>query len=56
MRLMDDVIQKYEIPTQSCVLTHVTNTLEAIEQGAPVIWCFSPLAAPKPPTAALGSI
>ncbi len=31
LKLMDDVIQKYEIPTQSCVLTHVTNTIEAIE-------------------------
>lgn len=40
MKLMDDVIQKYEIPTQSCVLTHVTNTLEAIEQGAPVDLVF----------------
>ncbi len=40
MQLMDDVIQKYEIPTQSCVLTHVTNTLEAIEKGAPVDLVF----------------
>jgi len=40
MGLMDDVIQKYEIPTQSCVLTHVTNTLEAVEQGAPVDLVF----------------
>ncbi|WP_447956284.1 ethanolamine ammonia-lyase subunit EutB [Vreelandella sp. EE7] len=40
MRLMDEVIQKYEIPTQSCVLTHVTNTLEAIEQNAPVDLVF----------------
>lgn len=40
MRLMDEVIRKYEIPTQSCVLTHVTNTLEAIEQGAPVDLVF----------------
>ena len=40
MRLMDDVISKYDIPTQSCVLTHVTNTLEAIEQGAPVDLVF----------------
>ncbi|KPP97895.1 ethanolamine ammonia-lyase subunit EutB [Marinobacter sp. HL-58] len=38
--LLDDVISKYEIPTQSCVLTHVTNTLEAIEQGAPVDLVF----------------
>lgn len=40
MRMMDEVIRKYEIPTQSCVLTHVTNTLEAIEQGAPVDLVF----------------
>ncbi|MGY3727903.1 MULTISPECIES: ethanolamine ammonia-lyase subunit EutB [Cobetia] len=40
MRLMDEVIQKYEIPTQSCVLTHVTNTIECIEQGAPVDLVF----------------
>jgi ethanolamine ammonia-lyase large subunit len=40
LRLMDEVIQKYEIPTQSCVLTHVTNTLEAIEQKAPVDLVF----------------
>lgn len=36
IHMMHDVIEKYEIPTQSCVLTHVTNTLEAIELGAPV--------------------
>ncbi|QIL86965.1 ethanolamine ammonia-lyase subunit EutB (plasmid) [Vibrio sp. HDW18] len=40
MKLMDDVIQYYEIPTQSCVLTHVTNTIEAIEKGAPVDLVF----------------
>ena len=40
MKLMDEVIQHYEIPTQSCVLTHVTNTIEAIELGAPVDLVF----------------
>ena len=40
MRMLDEVIRKYEIPTQSCVLTHVTNTLEAIESGAPVDLVF----------------
>lgn len=38
--LMADVIDHYAIPTQSCVLTHVTNTLECIEQGAPVDLVF----------------
>ena len=40
LRLLDEVIQSYAIPTQSCVLTHVTTTLEAIEQGAPVDLVF----------------
>ncbi len=40
LNLMDEVIQHYQIPTQSCVLTHVTNTIEAIEQGAPVDLVF----------------
>ncbi len=40
MKLMDEVIQHYEIPTQSCVLTHVTNTVECIEKGAPVDLVF----------------
>ncbi|WPC67455.1 ethanolamine ammonia-lyase subunit EutB [Rhodoferax ferrireducens] len=38
--MMSDIIQQYEIPTQSCVLTHVTNTIEAINRGAPVDLVF----------------
>ncbi|MBE0379966.1 ethanolamine ammonia-lyase subunit EutB [Pseudoalteromonas prydzensis] len=40
MQLMDEVIEKYQIPTQSCVLTHVTNTIECINAGAPVDLVF----------------
>ncbi len=40
IKMMDEIIRHYEIPTQSCVLTHVTNTLEAIELGAPVDLVF----------------
>ena len=40
LRLLDDLRQAYAIPTQSCVLTHVTNTLKLIEAGAPVDLCF----------------
>lgn len=40
LNLTDEIIQKYEIPTQSCVLTHVTNTIEAIQKGAPVDLVF----------------
>lgn len=38
--MMAEVIARYEIPTQSCVLTHVTNTIQAIERGAPVDLVF----------------
>ncbi|CAA0111650.1 ethanolamine ammonia-lyase subunit EutB [Zhongshania aliphaticivorans] len=38
--LLEDVITRFDIPTQSCVLTHVTTTLELINQGAPVDLVF----------------
>lgn len=38
--MMADIIGHYEIPTQSCVLTHVTNTMQAMERGAPVDLVF----------------
>lgn len=38
--MLDAIISRYEIPTQSCVLTHVTNTIEAINRGAPVDLVF----------------
>jgi ethanolamine ammonia-lyase large subunit len=44
MQLMDEVIRRFEIPTQSCVLTHVTNQIKAIEQGAPVDLVFQSIA------------
>ncbi|MEB0137301.1 ethanolamine ammonia-lyase subunit EutB [Actimicrobium sp. CCC2.4] len=42
--MMDEIIRQYAIPTQSCVLTHVTNTLAAIERGAPVDLVFQSIA------------
>jgi ethanolamine ammonia-lyase large subunit len=44
VKMLDEVIQQYQIPTQSCVLTHVTNTLLAIEAGAPVDLVFQSIA------------
>ncbi len=40
LKLLDELIERHQIPTQSCVLTHVTNTLQAIERGAPVDLVF----------------
>jgi ethanolamine ammonia-lyase large subunit len=39
-RLLDELIQRFEIPTQACVLTHVTNTLQLLEGGVPVDLVF----------------
>ncbi len=38
--MLDAVREQYAIPTQSCVLSHVTTTLQLIEQGAPVDLTF----------------
>jgi len=38
--LIDTLRQQFEIPSQSCVLCHVTTTLELINRGAPVDLCF----------------
>jgi ethanolamine ammonia-lyase large subunit len=44
LELVDAVISRYEIPTQSCVLAHVTTTLRALERGAPVDLVFQSVA------------
>ena len=43
-RMMDEVIARFEIPTQSCVLAHVTRQIEAIEAGCPVDLVFQSVA------------
>jgi len=40
LRLLDDFRLRFDAPVQSCVLTHVTNTLQAIQHGAPVDLVF----------------
>jgi ethanolamine ammonia-lyase large subunit len=42
--MLDMIRDRYRIPTQSCVLTHVTTTVEAIKAGAPVDLCFQSIA------------
>jgi ethanolamine ammonia-lyase large subunit len=44
VHMLDEVIRHYDIPTQSCVLTHITNTIAAIERGAPVDLVFQSIA------------
>jgi ethanolamine ammonia-lyase large subunit len=40
LALIDDVRQRLEIPTQSCVLTHVTTAIKLAERGAPIDLVF----------------
>src|SRR3569833_252314 len=44
LRLLDDIIARFDIPTQGCVLTHVTTTLSLIGQGVPVDLVFQSVA------------
>jgi ethanolamine ammonia-lyase large subunit len=44
LRLLDDIISRLQIPTQSCVLSHVTTTLGLIDQGVPVDLVFQSVA------------
>jgi ethanolamine ammonia-lyase large subunit len=44
LRLVDGIITRLRIPTQACVLTHVTTTLGLIDQGLPVDLVFQSVA------------
>lgn len=44
IEMLDEIIRRYEIPTQSCILTHVTTSIEAINRGAPIDLVFQSIA------------
>ncbi len=44
LHLIDEIRLAYTIPTQSCVLAHVTTTLDLVRRGAPVDLCFQSIA------------
>ena len=44
INMLNEIIARYNIPTQSCVLTHVTTSIEAINRGAPVDLVFQSIA------------
>jgi ethanolamine ammonia-lyase large subunit len=57
MRLLEmtyDVIRRWEIPTQNCVLAHVTTQMEALRRGAPVGLVFQSLAGSQKANEAFG--
>jgi ethanolamine ammonia-lyase large subunit len=54
LHMLDEFRVKYEAPTQSCVLAHVTTTLQAIEAGAPVDLVFQSIAGTEKANASFG--
>jgi ethanolamine ammonia-lyase large subunit len=53
-QMLDDLRQRFDIPTQTCILAHVTTTLRAIEQGAPVDLVFQSIAGSEAANAGFG--
>jgi len=49
-----DTIDRFDIPTQSCVLTHVSSTVELIAQGRPVDLVFQSIAGTEGANASFG--
>ncbi|MEN3319368.1 MAG: ethanolamine ammonia-lyase large subunit [Mycobacterium sp.] len=54
LHLLDEIRDRYAIPTQSCVLSHVTTTIELIERGAPVDLVFQSVAGTETANKAFG--
>ena len=54
LRLLDRLRESCEIPTQSCVLAHVTTQMEAMRRGAPVDLVFQSIAGTEAANASFG--
>jgi ethanolamine ammonia-lyase large subunit len=54
LRLIDALRQQFDIPTQACVLSHVTTTIQLINEGAPVDLCFQSIAGTEKTNASFG--
>jgi len=52
--MLADIITRFDIPTQSCVLTHVTTSIEAISRGAPVDLVFQSIGGTEAVNASFG--
>jgi ethanolamine ammonia-lyase large subunit len=54
LSMLDEIRLKLDIPTQSCVLAHVTTTLDLIRRGAPVDLVFQSIAGTQAANASFG--
>jgi ethanolamine ammonia-lyase large subunit len=54
LHMLDALRQRFDIPTQSCVLAHVSTTLRAMENGAPVDLVFQSIAGTEAANSSFG--
>ena len=54
LRMLDHIRRALDIPTQTCVLAHVTTQIKALEQGAPVDLVFQSIAGTEAANQAFG--
>jgi ethanolamine ammonia-lyase large subunit len=54
LTLLDEIVHRYEIPTQGCVLTHVSTSLALMAKGAPVDLVFQSVAGTEAANGAFG--
>ncbi|MCG8499751.1 MAG: ethanolamine ammonia-lyase subunit EutB [Firmicutes bacterium] len=54
LKMFEDFKQKWQVPTQNCVLAHVTTQMEAIKNGAPADLIFQSIAGTEKGNEAFG--
>lgn len=54
LEMLDGLRQRYEIPTQTCVLTHVTNAIEVMNRGGAMDLVFQSIAGSEAANAGFG--
>lgn len=54
LHTFEEIKQKWKIPTQNCVLAHVTTQMEAVRKGAPADLCFQSIAGSQKGNEAFG--
>ncbi len=54
LKRFDEIKKQFEIPTQQCVLAHITTQMEAVRQGAPTDLIFQSIAGSQKGNEAFG--
>jgi ethanolamine ammonia-lyase large subunit len=54
LHLLDRIRERYQIPTQICVLAHITTQMEALRRGAPIDLVFQSIAGTEAANASFG--